>query len=156
MRFGYECCNLTLNFSWEETLREVQHAWEQNLYSTRKTSILRKNLKLTSLRSMTLRPPWIPNAPKRQYSCPFMCPNFIHLDVCSLEALEIFIQNQRILLEQTQTDITRLQRLRSDVIAQPDSFVSDLSNRVSVVLSAMFSSSIYLSLVLVRRQIFSP
>ncbi|KAF8231026.1 hypothetical protein L208DRAFT_94885 [Tricholoma matsutake] len=49
----------------------------------------------------------------------------------TLEALETFIQTQRALLERTQTDITRLQQLRSDVVAQPASFVSNMSDQLN-------------------------
>jgi hypothetical protein len=75
---------------------------------------------------------------------PYFLPNFTNLSTHSLEALETFIQTQRTLLERTQTDITRLQKLRSDVVSQPAAFVSDLSTQVSAFTFLPFFSSINL------------
>lgn len=87
---------------------------------------------------------------------PYFLSNFTNSSTHSLEALETFIQTQRTLLERTQTDITRLQKLRSDVIAQPAAFVSDLSTQVSALLPChFFPPSTYKCLVLVKRQFFS-
>ena len=79
---------------------------------------------------MNPRLQWKLNAPKRQSRFPSFYQISPNLDAHSLEALETFIQTQRTLLERTQTDIARLQKLRSDAIAQPDVFMSDLSKQV--------------------------
>ncbi|GLB39612.1 putative SANT SWI3, ADA2, N-CoR and TFIIIB'' DNA-binding domains containing protein [Lyophyllum shimeji] len=49
----------------------------------------------------------------------------------TLEALEAFIQTQRALLARTQSDITRLQNLRSDATARPAVFMSNLEQELS-------------------------
>ena len=99
--------------------------------------ILVAKFETLSLRSMTLQIQWKLNAPKSQFSSP-MCLFFNLLSIYSLEALETFIRVQRALLERTQTDIARLQKLRSDVVAQPAAFVSDLSNQVNFYVLSCF------------------
>ncbi|RDB17382.1 hypothetical protein Hypma_001852 [Hypsizygus marmoreus] len=49
----------------------------------------------------------------------------------TLEALEAFIQAQRALLTRTQSDITRLEKLRKDAVAQPADFVSNFAQELN-------------------------